>query len=117
MHAEVETFIILESYESVTCVTGVRNHGNFRLGDSQAPSCVIHGRSADSGADQCDAMPCEMTNGTGSKILCQAVRVTWGLRRRTIGCLWRPSRFSSAAFPIPDDLLHRNILLLRAMSG
>jgi hypothetical protein len=29
----------------------------------------------------------------------------------------RPDHFSSAAFSIADDLLHRNILLLRAISG
>jgi hypothetical protein len=55
-----------------------------QLGDSQAASCVIHGRSADSGADQCDAMPCEMTNGTGSKIVCRAVKVMWGLRQPAV---------------------------------
>ena len=41
MHAEVETFRILESYESVTCVTGVRNHGNFGLEQSSLAAFVF----------------------------------------------------------------------------
>src|SRR3979490_194410 len=70
------------------------------------------GGQLDSELTECAVTPFATINGTGSRIFCRDVRVTWGLPPGTIGCLEK--QFSIVIAPACLGGTCRNVLAIRS---